>query len=88
MLLDHRIFVPFLKGQSTEEQLQKWLSLTYKMQIIGCYAQTKLGHNVQGLGTTAMFYPKIDEFAIHSPTTNLKQSVQIEWTRLIIEEKF
>ena len=68
------MFVPFLKGQGTEEQLQKWLSLTYKMQIIGCYAQTKLGHNVQGLGTTAMFYPKIDEFAIHSPTTNLKQS--------------
>ena len=70
--------VPFFKGQGTKKQLQKWLSLTYKMQIIGCYAQTKLGHNVQGLGTTAMFYPKIDEFAIQSPTTNLKQSKYME----------
>jgi hypothetical protein len=40
------------------------------MQIIGCYAQTELGHgsNVQGLETTATFDPKTDEFIIHSPT--------------------
>ncbi|KGN49757.2 peroxisomal acyl-coenzyme A oxidase 1 [Cucumis sativus] len=64
------MFVPFLKGQGTEEQLQKWLPLAYKMQIIGCYAQTELGHgsNVQGLETTATFDPKTDEFVIHSPT--------------------
>ncbi|KAK7401198.1 hypothetical protein VNO78_12519 [Psophocarpus tetragonolobus] len=38
--------------------------------IIGCYAQTELGHgsNVQGLETTAMFDPKTNEFVIHSPT--------------------
>ncbi|XP_038876481.1 peroxisomal acyl-coenzyme A oxidase 1-like isoform X2 [Benincasa hispida] len=64
------MFVPFLKAQGTEEQLQKWLPLAYKMQIIGCYAQTELGHgsNVQGLETTATFDPKTDEFVIHSPT--------------------
>lgn len=40
------------------------------MQIIGCYAQTELGHgsNVQGLETTATFDPQTDEFIIHSPT--------------------
>jgi acyl-CoA oxidase len=40
------------------------------MQIIGCYAQTELGHgsNVQGLETTATFDPDKDEFVIHSPT--------------------
>ncbi|QHO34247.1 Putative peroxisomal acyl-coenzyme A oxidase 1 [Arachis hypogaea] len=37
------------------EQQQKWLALAYKMQIIGCYAQTEIGHgsNVEQLETTA-----------------------------------
>ncbi|XP_042050831.1 peroxisomal acyl-coenzyme A oxidase 1-like [Salvia splendens] len=64
------MFVPALKGQCTDEQQSKWLPLAYKMQIIGCYAQTELGHgsNVQGLETTATFDPQTDEFVIHSPT--------------------
>lgn len=64
------MFVPAIKGQGTDEQQQKWLPLAYKMQIIGCYAQTELGHgsNVQGLETTATFDPQTDEFVIHSPT--------------------
>ncbi|KAL6861361.1 hypothetical protein ACP4OV_017061 [Aristida adscensionis] len=64
------MFVPAIKGQGTEEQQRKWLPLAYKFQIIGCYAQTELGHgsNVQGLETTATFDPKTDEFVIHSPT--------------------
>ncbi|XP_039122296.1 peroxisomal acyl-coenzyme A oxidase 1-like [Dioscorea cayenensis subsp. rotundata] len=64
------MFVPAIKGQGTEEQHKKWLPLAYKMQIIGCYAQTELGHgsNVQGLETTATYDPKSEEFIIHSPT--------------------
>lgn len=64
------MFVPAIKGQGTDEQQSKWLPLAYKMQIIGCYAQTELGHgsNVQGLETTATFDPQTDEFVIHSPT--------------------
>lgn len=64
------MFVPAIKGQGTDEQQQKWLPLAYKMQIIGCYAQTELGHgsNVQGLETTATFDPSTDEFIINSPT--------------------
>ncbi|XP_027180393.1 peroxisomal acyl-coenzyme A oxidase 1 [Coffea eugenioides] len=64
------MFVPAIKGQGTDEQQRKWLPLAYKMQIIGCYAQTELGHgsNVQGLETTATFDPQTDEFVIHSPT--------------------
>lgn len=64
------MFVPAIKGQGTEEQQQKWLPLANKIQIIGCYAQTELGHgsNVQGLETTATFDPQTDQFIIHSPT--------------------
>jgi len=64
------MFVPAIKGLGTDEQQKKWLTLAYRMQIIGCYAQTELGHgsNVQGLETTATFDPKTDEFVIHSPT--------------------
>ncbi|WCJ25854.1 Peroxisomal acyl-coenzyme A oxidase 1 [Euphorbia peplus] len=64
------MFIPAIKGQGTEEQQKKWLPLAQKMQIIGCYAQTELGHgsNVQGLETTATFDQETDEFVIHSPT--------------------
>ncbi|KAF4374737.1 hypothetical protein F8388_020258 [Cannabis sativa] len=64
------MFVPAIQGQGTDEQQAKWLPLAYKMQIIGCYAQTELGHgsNVQGLETTATFDPQADEFIINSPT--------------------
>lgn len=64
------MFIPAIKGQGTEEQQRKWLPLAYRMQIIGCYAQTELGHgsNVQGLETTATFDSETDEFVINSPT--------------------
>jgi acyl-CoA oxidase len=64
------MFVPAIKGQGTEEQQKKWLTMAYKFQIIGTYAQTELGHgsNVQGLETTATFDPSTDEFIMHSPT--------------------
>lgn len=64
------MFIPAIEGQGTEEQQKKWLPLAKKMQIIGCYAQTELGHgsNVQGLETTATFDPQTDEFVMHSPT--------------------
>ncbi|KAF3524160.1 hypothetical protein F2Q69_00046333 [Brassica cretica] len=65
--LHWRMFVPAIKGQGTEEQKQKWLPLANKMQKIGCYAQTELGHgsNVQGLETTATFDPQTDQFILH-----------------------
>lgn len=64
------MFIPAIKGQATDEQQKKWLPLAYKQAILGCYAQTEIGHgsNVQGLETTASFDPKTDEFVMHTPT--------------------
>lgn len=38
-------------------------------KVIGCYAQTELGHgsNVAGLETSATFDTSTDEFVIHTP---------------------
>lgn len=82
------MFIPAIKGQGTDEQQQKWLPLAYKMQIIGCYAQTELGHgsNVQGLETTATFDPQTDEFIIHSPTlTSSKVSIMCNEQLIFLE---
>ena len=54
----------------TDEQREKWLTASTNLDIIGCYAQTEIGHgsNVAGLETTATFDKEKDEFVIHTPT--------------------
>jgi len=51
------LFLPTILGQASDEQLATWLPLAFTMQIVGCYAQTELGHgsNVRGLQTTAVY---------------------------------
>jgi len=69
------LFVTTILGQGTEEQIKKWLPLCENYQIIGCYAQTELGHgsNVRGLETIAKYVKETDEFELHSPTlTSMK----------------
>jgi len=55
---------------TTEEQKKKWLQKTLNNNIIGCYAQTEIGHgsNVNALETTATFDLEKDEWIIHTPT--------------------
>lgn len=54
----HRVmFMPAIELLGTDEQAAKWIPDCYYHKVIGCYAQTELGHgsDVQGLQTTATY---------------------------------
>ncbi|KAI9712540.1 MAG: hypothetical protein M1812_006849 [Candelaria pacifica] len=63
------MFLITLRDQGTPEQHKLFLDKAEKYQIIGCYAQTELGHgsNVRGLETTATWDPEDKTFVMHSP---------------------
>ncbi|PSC69663.1 peroxisomal acyl-coenzyme A oxidase 1-like [Micractinium conductrix] len=64
------MFIPTILGQGTPEQQAKWLPLCNRLQIIGTYAQTELGHGtfVRGLQTVAVYDEASKEFVVHSPS--------------------
>ncbi|EGZ23761.1 hypothetical protein PHYSODRAFT_556433 [Phytophthora sojae] len=69
------MFIKNLGLLFTDEQQARWMDMAKRWRMIGCYAQTELGHgsNVRGLETTATYIPATDEFEIHSPTlTSMK----------------
>lgn len=55
---------------TTEEQKQKWLPLQKNQTLVGCYAQTEIGHgsNVAGIETRATFDEAKDEFVLQTPS--------------------
>ncbi|MCJ1295159.1 fatty-acyl coenzyme A oxidase [Xylographa carneopallida] len=63
------MFLITLRDQGTPEQHRLFLEKAEKYEIIGCYAQTELGHgsNVRGLETTATWNSDNKTFTIHSP---------------------
>ena len=64
------MFSMSVNNLGSEEQVKKLDHDIQHHKMIGCYAQTELGHgsNVGGLETTATLDKKTDEFIIHSPT--------------------
>ncbi|XP_050775276.1 peroxisomal acyl-coenzyme A oxidase 1 isoform X1 [Gopherus flavomarginatus] len=73
--LHFSMFTNTLQNQCTVDQQDKWLPLTYGLQIIGTYAQTEMGHgtHLRGLETTATYDPTTQEFILNSPTvTSIK----------------
>ncbi|KAI0808742.1 hypothetical protein GGR55DRAFT_650629 [Xylaria sp. FL0064] len=63
------MFLKTLEEQGTPEQHKLFLERARRYEIIGCYAQTELGHgsNVRGLETTATWNPADKTFTLHSP---------------------
>ena len=55
--LHYFLFSESFKLQSSEAQKSEWLAKIESLEIIGCYAQTELGHgsNVRGIETFASF---------------------------------
>jgi acyl-CoA oxidase len=69
------MFLPTLRSQASEEQLEEWLPLAWSMSIIGTYAQTELGHgtNLKSIETTAVYDIENQEFVLNTPNlTSMK----------------
>jgi acyl-CoA oxidase len=70
------MFVPNIRTLCDDEQQRLWLPLCRDWKMIGCYAQTELGHgsNIRALETTATFVKEANgsqvggEWIINSPT--------------------
>lgn len=70
LYLHYTMFYESLAGLANEEQVKEWLPKARELKILGCYAQTEMGHgtNIAGLETTATLDKSTDEFIIHTPT--------------------
>lgn len=92
------MFRTTIENLANEEQKAYWIPLVENVDIVGCYAQTEIGHgsNVAGIETTATFDHKTDEFVINTPSITATKywpgdlgmfsSHAMVFARLIIDE--
>lgn len=61
-----------IQALGTPKQRYKWLKLIKENKVIGCYAQTEIGHgsDVRNIETTAVFDKTTQEFILNSPTVS------------------
>ena len=64
------MFVTYIQLMGTEEHKAKYLEKSLTHEIVGCYAQTEIGHgsDVRNLETLATFDEKTQEWILDSPT--------------------
>ena len=64
------MFASVVNCMANQAQKDYWLPLIDKHKLLGCYAQTELGHgsDISKLETTATLDKTTDEFIINSPT--------------------
>lgn len=67
--LHHGMFEPMIRILGSEDQVKEYLDDVMNYRILGCYAQTEVGHgsDVQGLQTEAVLDEETDEFVINTP---------------------
>lgn len=65
------MFITTLRNLCTLHQEKIFLEPAIKGNIVGCYAQTEIGHgsDIQNLLTTATFDQKTNSFIMHTPET-------------------
>jgi len=68
--LHSTMFCKGLENLGSDEQVKEYLPQALALKIIGCYAQTEIGHgsNIADLETTATLDMETDEWVIHTPT--------------------
>lgn len=67
--LHHGMFEPMIRILGSQEQVNEYLDDILNYRILGCYAQTEIGHgsDVQNLQTEAVLDQSTDEFVINTP---------------------
>jgi acyl-CoA oxidase len=66
------MFLKYIELMGTDEHKSTYLQKCRNYEIVGCYAQTEIGHgsDVRSLETTATFDPKTQEWVINTPSVS------------------
>jgi acyl-CoA oxidase len=64
------MFCTSVESFADDEQKKVWMPEIMNFNILGCYAQTEIGHgsDVASLKTTATYDMKTDEFVLNTPS--------------------